>query len=466
MNSGFTVAKDLRLTAGEIIALAGDFYGVVGTPISNGKTLDVHKKNFRAAYQKLCKANPKQVKEILDVLNEEDQVYHMAKELGYKPHIGLQWFSTQGLKKYTTITKNAWWLTPHLALFYSRCMDLMKEGFDHFGKEAELAFEAGFSVAMDTVQEAAKKKGTEEGSVLLTKSVCQLFFSCHFLTDLFAAGHMRTPFKALRQYVKEQAPKSNTIAGNFVAGLLVNAMHNEDNTKGFMVHSMQYPEGWKAYGDKCAFSERNVDNYEKAIEIVTVVLQQLYTEFRIEENEESEEEEAANTYTHYLPREMAVKNPSFFPLFRVTVDGVERRKNMESTACKEYIFDWSPLKTLTFLHFQKEKYSGAEKKEMQAFGKAYEKWKKNEDSKVVEKGYERLQSAEETDFEEYEKWKKSENSKAAKKGYEQLESAEETDFEGYTTWKKSKNDKAVKEGYERLQYVKETDFKESRCTIL
>lgn len=91
---------------------------------------------------------------------------------------------------------------------------------------------------------AAGKSGERAG---LDAALVVDAFGCHFLTDLFASGHIRTPRAVLGERF------------GIAMGALVMSkrMHDEDNRKGLWVTPLQRGDGprvvWRAYGDDCLF---------------------------------------------------------------------------------------------------------------------------------------------------------------------------------------------------------------------
>ena len=82
-------------------------------------------------------------------------------------------------------------------------------------------------------------------------------FACHFLTDLFSSGHLRTPRKAL-----------NT---SLAATLCSQLMHDEDCYNGLVVQDVN-GNTWTAYGDKRLVDPVNQANYARARKAVSVSL--------------------------------------------------------------------------------------------------------------------------------------------------------------------------------------------------
>jgi hypothetical protein len=118
-------------------------------------------------------------------------------------------------------------------------MHLQKTNFDHFGDSAWWTYEAGHYAAM---QEAVLGYQTHDISHLL-RAYAMNSFACHFLTDRFASGHMRTP----------RAELANNVTPADIGNLLSKFMHDEDGD-GLNVHDLN-GNHWRAYGDTHYFED-------------------------------------------------------------------------------------------------------------------------------------------------------------------------------------------------------------------
>ncbi|MGE3920845.1 MAG: hypothetical protein AB7F64_07920 [Gammaproteobacteria bacterium] len=331
------LSDSLWLTGGQVVALAGDFYGIPKEPISFGVDDKQKRKRFRNAYRTLSGADGNEVKKLLEEIEEERQDILKAVRSGKKPSIGLERHSGKGNRHYSKITQYTF--LP-FSFLYSRYIDLAKMNYDHFSEQAKEALRAGYLVAIKTARKAAVASSDQERLEGLMLAFTRILFACHFFTDLFSSGHMRTPRKALLEYVHKNS--SGKVAGGTIAGLLTMSMHDEDNAQGLYVCSDAYPEGWKAYGDHCFYDVDNRDNASCAHEAVTKILEEIYQAYLNPNNEPT------FAYEKYLPR-VAMDNRNSNPLFKVERDTVKRRKDIDDLLSDEYIGDWSPVKTLAAL---------------------------------------------------------------------------------------------------------------------
>jgi len=123
-------------------------------------------------------------------------------------------------------------------------MELALFNNDHFGFTAQEVYKFGMRAALNA---AVAHPPTEEGAMThdnggdIKRALAMCAFACHFLTDLYASGHLRTPRKKM-------AGEFGPIAG----GLFSKCMHDEDNFNGL---SVQSKEGRKytVFGDSFLF---------------------------------------------------------------------------------------------------------------------------------------------------------------------------------------------------------------------
>jgi len=104
---------------------------------------------------------------------------------------------------------------------------------------------SNFSTAPLSVRQSglrAARDGLEKAYVLNA-------FADHFLSDLFAAGHMRTPRRAIRTIC-------DTITAESDAGYAAKVMHDEDNRNGLWVRNL-HGDVWKSFGDGMYFEVAN-----------------------------------------------------------------------------------------------------------------------------------------------------------------------------------------------------------------
>ena len=284
-NKKLNLPNGLTLTFGQILALAGDIYGDPDKPISSGNTPSDRMKNFLNFFNTLGDSGvsvkvdgkkvvvnaPEEIPKVLQVFQQELDMIDNYLSQGKNPSEGFAksgyTFDT-GFNKATgggdgTISRmlgdkiQVTQLTPP-----GRYLELAKQNFDHFADEdcAWKAYMAGHTLAMTT---AALAKNTNNIKTLELAYAYDAF-ACHFLSDLFSSGHLRTPRKAL--HTGQGTFGSNVIWESVLGDYCSKLMHDEDNKKGLNVSNnacrMGTPEcsSWKCYGDSILSDSVNQDN--------------------------------------------------------------------------------------------------------------------------------------------------------------------------------------------------------------
>ena len=181
INTTLTLPNGLELTFGQIVALAGDFFGVPDKPIiavkPNAKsengiqvTRETARQRFVAAYHTLAVIPSKKIKnrvaKYLTMIKEDQDV--RAHKCNGKFHSNFD---------FTVASRG-------------KMLSLAAMNFDHFQPQAENAYLTGHQLAIETAKEAANKTGPEKRKKLM-EALSIDAFACHFLTDCFASGHIR-----------------------------------------------------------------------------------------------------------------------------------------------------------------------------------------------------------------------------------------------------------------------------------
>ena len=170
----------VKVTLGQIIALAGDFYGLPEQPIIDSSKVTSlfdwdRKRRFTAAYNSLARV-PKdelrlELNEILTTLSKGRQTGTSIKDEKCDQITGGKWLSGLPVKP-------------------GRMLKLAETNYDHFLPYAKEAYLTGHQLAMDKAREASASDSTE-WEKLLHEAISLDAFACHFLTDSFASGHIR-----------------------------------------------------------------------------------------------------------------------------------------------------------------------------------------------------------------------------------------------------------------------------------
>ena len=177
-----TLPNGVEIEFGQIIALAGDFYGLPKQPIidpSKGQNEDSgRQQRFRDAYDKLARAPKKELmKELIKLLATLEKESKNGKTIDAKT-----WDKITGGK----------WLGP-LPMEKGRMLQLAENNHDHFLPHAKDAYLTGHHLAIDKAREAGYYHlgDEDEHKRLLHEAFSLEAFACHFLTDSFASGHIR-----------------------------------------------------------------------------------------------------------------------------------------------------------------------------------------------------------------------------------------------------------------------------------
>lgn len=140
--------------------------------------------------------------------------------------------------------------------------------FDDFGRHAVATYLAGHRYEIELAVLAAKYK-LPSGPTLEDAYIANAFAD-HFLTDLFSAGHLRTPRLTLHD-------ASAIIAtGDFAA----KKMHDEDSFYGInVVNNVDKGNAWLLYGDKRIFDSVNDRGARLARQAVEASKQEVFDAF-------------------------------------------------------------------------------------------------------------------------------------------------------------------------------------------
>lgn len=232
-----SVGPGLQLTYGQVIALGGDFYGDPAHPVCNAGNLEQQIEQFSNNFASLQTSN--EVKKILQIADQYEfkpiaqRVAHNQPPSGVYAGLPTTWphlvpDEDRAFDEATggTSTRNG------------RYLNLAATNLDHFGVDAMTCYNAGHILAQ---RSAINARGSNDPNTALMVAYAINAFADHFLTDLFAAGHMRTP----RRKLFESAWNSFTQAA---AGVCAKGMHDEDNKFGLWVKN-ERGDKWVAYGD-------------------------------------------------------------------------------------------------------------------------------------------------------------------------------------------------------------------------
>lgn len=233
----FTLPNGLQLTYGQIVALGGDFYGIPSKPISDGDTPEARVQRFQQAFATLANnaGAVNEVPKIFDILQTEITAVDNAIRDGQEPHVAYDQLGNSLSYKWGRVT-------------WGRYLFLANTNWDHFGQHAVSAYIAGHTAAL--AQAVAAGRSRDEKGLELAYAMNA--FADHYLSDLFSAGHLRTPRKELYD---------SAIGVSTIANLCAKWMHDEDCEFGLNVQRTDgQPDTWRAYGDGRYFDTIDVGN--------------------------------------------------------------------------------------------------------------------------------------------------------------------------------------------------------------
>ena len=336
------------LNFGQIMALAGDFYGIPDKPITLetdrelGNVTEERKQRARAAFNTIAEWKDedfqKLKRELIHNLSSlKDERTYLEK--GVKRNVqkyGI--FSFHAIEEllYTyeeSYSENA---TKQKVYFEAtkangRFKRLLETNYDHYQPYAKVAYEALHALALEEAVKARSKSTPNEKNEILQQAYALEAFGCNFLGDSFASGHMRTPRRELSEATKPIAKN-----GQF----LVKKMRDEDNKYGLRVTSKRAKEKnprnpyWIAYGNTMLHSLKNQKNFDYVKEAVQVAVDEV---FQASQNEGIEIDIANSKVFDFIPYVDPTEGKNNTPMFHVCDGKLFRRKNLPDLTCKEVI---------------------------------------------------------------------------------------------------------------------------------
>lgn len=239
-----------------IVALAGDFYGIAGQAISLPGGEDPQKtERFQNAFDKLAQADHQEIRQLIMEIElecQEDQSSSLPHHC-YSSHLVARNNAIKKIKEDVD--------------------QLLIDNSDHFSTNARDAYRIGHAYAMKIAREAGEKKDLKG----LKDAYALEAFACHFLTDLFSAGHIRNQRGELETFLA--SPKIGfKDQAKLLAGILTGAQHEKDGHEGLNVCNDK-GEHWRAFGDGCFLIPKNQENREKAIQTTQRSVDEIYESY-------------------------------------------------------------------------------------------------------------------------------------------------------------------------------------------
>ncbi|XP_028403440.1 uncharacterized protein LOC114526132 [Dendronephthya gigantea] len=310
-----TLPNGALVTFGEVIALAGDYYGIPDAPIADpllrsDQTDSGAHVRFKNAYATLALVpyegeHKERLDKLLEMMAEDTEDTKQGCH-----HNDMEWDEATG---------GAW--LAGLPIISGIMMKLAKKNYDHFLPNAKIAYVAGHEYAIEKAREGGRSREDKERLLSIALSIDA--FACHFLTDAFSSGHLRTPRVELAM---------NVTPSN-IGHLLCKYMHDEDNNFGLRVTNVR-GDKWIAYGDGMLMKKCNKRNYHLAVEGVQISVDQIGRAF----NNPDIELDPCDV-TDLIPF-VDVKGKNNTPLFQVKDGKLHRRSDINDLQDKKTITNW------------------------------------------------------------------------------------------------------------------------------
>lgn len=246
------------LSYGKIVATP-DLFADGKNAISDGISFSDRCVRFEKAFSVFTNAKTETLNAVFNLMDKEVAMINDALQKGIQPS-----------EAYAKMQK---YFDTEYFLADPATADLLLVGWDHFGKYAWLSYEAGHAEAIATAVWAHNITDPIQQRKTLVMAYAKEAYAGHFLSDRFAAGHMRTPDKEIADIL----PKNDASQG--VAALIALIMHNEDNKNGVNVDNKN-GNNWIAYGDARYMDDVNKQNRDvietvmkKSVDEITLAFQ-------------------------------------------------------------------------------------------------------------------------------------------------------------------------------------------------
>ncbi|OJD34158.1 phosphatidylcholine-hydrolyzing phospholipase [Diplodia corticola] len=332
----YQVGKNVELSFGQIVSLAGDFYGNSKTTGDAEQISDQWDTNREASISRflgnadlLRLDTAGYLEPVLAILMaQEREISNMLRE-GRDPAQSYKSIADKFNKLWARCTGMQY-------LWLSLC------NWDHFGEDAVKAYKAGHVAAL----RQAKTAHNTRSIVDLRHAYFLEAFAAHFLTDLFSSGHLRTPRRALHYtYFPFQSEDSSGMQPDAMSGLpsdeisdmqsddiseqlkipwptfwpadqCAQAMHDEDCASGLWAKSL-HGHCWPTYGDKQLVSTKGNLSFDAALDAVQAGAHEIYKMY-----EDGKDRDISHfAALSMIPDLTSLDSANFFPLFKVSDDG-------------------------------------------------------------------------------------------------------------------------------------------------
>lgn len=258
LSIGLSNGSTQKLSFAQLVYLAGDFMGDPSTQIG-GHSEDINKRNFDINFRVMTSAPAKDyLPGIIKIVNEELQnnskqiANHEPFDIPDEDNIRFNCVTGGGCNQVSFLTN------------FGLYMKLASANYDHFGQDAIDSYLAGHRLALNLAQVA---KSDDDLRIAYAYEA----YADHFLTDLFASGHLRTPRRDIVTWCK-YTPQT-------VSSFLTKVMHDQDNKNGIYITN-QAGKSWKTYGDKELYINDNSVSLKQALLVMQKSADQIYNVYR------------------------------------------------------------------------------------------------------------------------------------------------------------------------------------------
>lgn len=327
----------LNLTYGELISL-GDYYGTPGQPIAHEKNREDMNARFLTAFNQFAKdqTHREEATLIIKTVHDEQKTIDSGLKQGLSEEAIYQNIGDNFDRQYNCLTgggcgQSTWWLS------FGRSVKLGNSNYDHFGDNALTTYRIGHSLALQKAIEASKTGDLKQ----LELAYAMNAFASHFLSDRYAAGHMRTPRNELGRLIN---PK-------IIGSLLVRFMHEEDNLYGLHVHNKR-GDHWLAAGDKSYFSPRALLHQTQQLLALQASADQIFMAYQ---QGKAPDNDIVEDYIPYPDEVGNQANRDIAPLFYWSEDlkQVLRRIDIDNRYDTHWTSDWYSWSTFYALSHRK-----------------------------------------------------------------------------------------------------------------
>ena len=271
-----------ELSYAELAYLSGDFYGVPYAGVAQGPDFDVLEDPpgpaQAAAGQRFVRnllslrysGHADFLPRLRSIEEEQQQRWQQAREHDYPfpgtldDHCAM--IRATGGDACPREPADLWKLHSYLGLY----VELATRSDDHFGDAAQRTFLLGQKLAL---HEALHARGPDD----LRFAYLLQAYAAHFGGDAFAAGHIRTPKKALHEFCAPQFERFAVrgFPALLLSGALAKFMHDLDNRSGVYV-TARNGLPWMAYGDDSLSRRVGDETIAHAVELLQTAADQLH----------------------------------------------------------------------------------------------------------------------------------------------------------------------------------------------